>query len=499
MQAANKAVVQVSRGTSVILLLVYILYLLFQLKSHAYIYESTPQHKIDEESHPGVLAEILNSSSSSESSSSDDNDSDSSSGSQTTAKRIRKAIRKRRHRKSSAGSKDSQISPSAQESDRVSFPSRQTVPLSLLKHSSLSSKKSLSPKAFCGEDEANQEETGGRFGRHPGVTTHDFESGPSPEASHETGKRQREKNLRISRRDRKECGLRAPAELQSQHSELSGRRVEFTSPSNAEQSPKRPFTLRGISRERLSIPRFIPTLQFGSNNIGETQQRPSISRNGNQPILRRTTSLPDRLYNSSHYTPTIPSVQPLPHLMPIILPQESDTDSETDKKQHISRTASIILLLVSTGLVAVCAEFLVESIDYLVKNTGISQAFIGLIILPIVGNAAEHVTAVSMASKNKMDLAIGVALGSSIQIAIFVTPIIVLLGWCLHTDMSLYFSLFETVSLFASAFIANYLMLDGRTNYLEGALLISAYVIIAVAAFFYPSCSNLSDADPKLC
>ena len=112
----------------------------------------------------------------------------------------------------------------------------------------------------------------------------------------------------------------------------------------------------------------------------------------------------------------------------------------------------------------------------------------------MVGNAAEHVTAVTVASKNKMDLAIGVALGSSIQIAIFVTPLVVLLGWCIGREMSLYFSLFETISLFASAFIVNYLMIDGRSNYLEGALLIAAYIIIALAAFFYPSCENLSAA-----
>lgn len=163
-------------------------------------------------------------------------------------------------------------------------------------------------------------------------------------------------------------------------------------------------------------------------------------------------------------------------------------------QKPLSRTSAILLLLLVTALVAVCAELLVSSIDYLVKETGVSQAFIGLIILPIVGNAAEHVTAVTVASKNKMDLAIGVALGSSIQIAIFVTPLIVLLGWCLDRDMSLYFSLFETISLFASAFIVNYLMIDGRSNYLEGALLIAAYVIIALAAFFYPSCENLSEA-----
>lgn len=161
-------------------------------------------------------------------------------------------------------------------------------------------------------------------------------------------------------------------------------------------------------------------------------------------------------------------------------------------KKHISRTSAIILLIVSTGLVAVCAEFLVDNINYLIENTSVSEAFIGLIVLPIVGNAAEHVTAVVVAGKNKMDLAIGVAVGSSIQIALFVTPVIVLLGWILAKDMSLYFSLFETVSLFVSAFIANFLVLDGRSNYLEGALLIAAYVIIALAAFFYPESSQQS-------
>ncbi|KAF2843448.1 calcium/proton exchanger [Patellaria atrata CBS 101060] len=159
----------------------------------------------------------------------------------------------------------------------------------------------------------------------------------------------------------------------------------------------------------------------------------------------------------------------------------------------MSRTAAVVLLLVSTGLVAVCAEFLVSAIPEMVANSKVSQAFIGLIILPIVGNAAEHVTAVTVAAKNKMDLAIGVAVGSSIQIAIFVTPLVVVLGWCMDKPMSLYFNLFETVSLFVTAFVVNFLVLDGRSNYLEGALLIAAYVIIGVAAFFYPDNNAQSD------
>lgn len=113
------------------------------------------------------------------------------------------------------------------------------------------------------------------------------------------------------------------------------------------------------------------------------------------------------------------------------------------------RTSAIILLVVSTGLVAVCAEFMADSINDVVSGgSGISEAFIGLILLPIVGNAAEHVTAVTVAMKNKMDLAIGVVVGSSIQIAIFVTPLVVILGWVMDKEMSLFFTLFKTVLMF---------------------------------------------------
>ncbi len=172
-------------------------------------------------------------------------------------------------------------------------------------------------------------------------------------------------------------------------------------------------------------------------------------------------------------------------------PRVQTADLEDDAEPEISRTTAILLLLVSTGLVAVCAEFMVDSINGVVASgadgNGLSEAFIGLILLPIVGNAAEHVTAVTVALKNKMDLAIGVALGSSIQIALFVTPLVVILGWIMNKEMSLFFTLFETVSMFVSAFIVNFLVLDGRSNYLEGALLCSAYIIIAVASAFYPN------------
>lgn len=261
--------------------------------------------------------------------------------------------------------------------------------------------------------------------------------------------------------------------------------------SQTSEVPRKPFNVRNLAYkpalQRVLPPNIFPLTTQPTGTLEAVYVTPETP-----PRLRRTNSLPDRLYTLPAPATAIPSAQPLPHLVNKQLVKAKDEDKE---KEHLSRTSAVIVLLVTTGLVAVCAEFLVDSIDYLVQSSGISQAFIGLIILPIVGNAAEHVTAVTVASKNKMDLAIGVALGSSIQIALFVTPIIVLLGWCLNTQMSLYFSLFETVSLFASAFIVNYLMLDGRSNYLEGALLIAAYVIIAVASYFYPSCENISTAN----
>lgn len=162
----------------------------------------------------------------------------------------------------------------------------------------------------------------------------------------------------------------------------------------------------------------------------------------------------------------------------------------SEDEQPLSRMMAIVLLIIATALVATCAEFLVSSIEEVTQATTIGETFIGLIVLPIVGNGAEHITSIKVALKNKMDLAIGVAIGSSIQIALFITPLVVLLGWALDQHMSLYFPLFETLCLFMSAFIVNFLVLDGRSNYMEGALLCAVYVIIGLVAFFYPEATH---------
>jgi Ca2+:H+ antiporter len=147
-------------------------------------------------------------------------------------------------------------------------------------------------------------------------------------------------------------------------------------------------------------------------------------------------------------------------------------------------------------MVAICAEFLVDSIDSIVESAHISKTFVGLILIPIVGNAAEHVTAVIVAYKGKMDLAINVAIGSSMQIALFVTPFLVILGWIMHQPMTLHFQGFETIIFFISVLIVNYLIQDGKSNYLEGAMCLGIYAIIALAFYIYPDDAT-GDIGPK--
>lgn len=150
---------------------------------------------------------------------------------------------------------------------------------------------------------------------------------------------------------------------------------------------------------------------------------------------------------------------------------DAEGEEEEDKEEAmLSPVTAGVALLVITIIVAVCAEYLVDSIDSIVKTAHISKTFIGLVLLPIVGNAAEHVTAVIVAYKNKMDLAINVAIGSSMQIALFVTPFMVILGWIINQPMTLHFQTFETVVFFLSVLVVNYLIQDGKSNYLEGAM-----------------------------
>jgi Ca2+:H+ antiporter len=161
-------------------------------------------------------------------------------------------------------------------------------------------------------------------------------------------------------------------------------------------------------------------------------------------------------------------------------------DTEGDAEHPVNLPLWIGVLLVCTLLVAVESELLVDSLEVATEALGLTALFTGVILVPIVGNAAEHATAVTVAMKNKMDLSLSVALGSSLQIALFVAPVLVLTGWLLGKPMDLEFNPFELVAVAVAVLIANSISSDGRSNWLEGTLLLAAYVVLGFAFYFHP-------------
>ena len=147
--------------------------------------------------------------------------------------------------------------------------------------------------------------------------------------------------------------------------------------------------------------------------------------------------------------------------------QENPMREPEDKEDpQLSKFTAFFTLAASTALVAICAEFMVDSIDAITQGNKVPRTFVGLILLPIVGNAAEHATAVTVACKDKMDLAIGVAVGSSMQIALLVIPFVVVLGWILgNEDMNLAFDGFQIAVLFVAVLLVNYLISDGKSHW----------------------------------
>ena len=139
------------------------------------------------------------------------------------------------------------------------------------------------------------------------------------------------------------------------------------------------------------------------------------------------------------------------------------------------------LLLLATVLVGWMAHILVHSLEAAVNEWGMPELFIGVILLPFFGNAAEHFTAVIVAGKDKMDLSIAIAVGSSVQIALFAAPVMILFAWALGVPLTLEFGMLETAATFVSVLVVNSILADGKCNWLEGAMLLGSYVILALA------------------
>jgi Ca2+:H+ antiporter len=514
---ADRQSLKISRGTSVvgclialrskceplqltyvqILLLVYAIYLLFQLKSHAYMYESTPQNVIDEEAAPGPVASWLENSSS-DSGSSSDSDSDSSTHSRDTiSKRMRRVVlRSGRRRKSSVVSADTVETADAP----IAAPTPRTPSFgtAILDHDI---------------DEIRPVEAHLRPSL-PSTSSQADDLEQAIEDDHETKHRKHRKrySIRHHRRHRKGTNSSEMIALEPREQTIAERpeieppvvlspdseprHVDFAVPEpenplaiklTGDSALRRPFNgIRGLSLRPVAAS-LTPTV-FAQ--AAELAPAPTVSAGPVPRIrygIRRTNSLPDlREYRDRPPGAMLQSRVPIAALNS----GKAALEAKVPPEYMMSRLTAILLLIVSTALVAVCAEFMVDSIRGLEDTTDLGEVFIGLIILPVVGNAAEFVTAVTVALKNKMDLAIGVAVGSSIQVALLLTPLVVVLGWILDRDMTLYFTLFETISLAVSAFMVNFLVLDGRSNYLEGALLCATFVIIGLVAFFYPNAED---------
>lgn len=154
--------------------------------------------------------------------------------------------------------------------------------------------------------------------------------------------------------------------------------------------------------------------------------------------------------------------------------------------EHWGKKKSFVLLGISMAGVVIVSEILVGSVEAITKEFGFGEIFVGAVIIGIVGNAAEHTSAIIVARKGKIDLSIGIAAGSGTQIALFVVPVLIIAGILLGKQVTLVFTIFELVSIFLAAIILNLIAHDGKSNWFEGLMLTAVYVIIAIGFYFIP-------------
>jgi len=153
---------------------------------------------------------------------------------------------------------------------------------------------------------------------------------------------------------------------------------------------------------------------------------------------------------------------------------------------------SIFWLAVITVFISFLSEFMVDALELAAEGWGVPDLFLGTIIIPIVGNAAEHAAAIIFAVKNKMELALGIAVGSSIQIAIFVVPLMVVVAWSMDMPLSLNFGAFETGTVLVTTLIVGFIIQNGESNWMNGVMLVVGYVAVS-AGFFVHKDPNPQD------
>jgi Ca2+:H+ antiporter len=164
---------------------------------------------------------------------------------------------------------------------------------------------------------------------------------------------------------------------------------------------------------------------------------------------------------------------------PLVRPSAHDTHVAT-----WSVRKAVIILAAATVAIVFMSELLVASVEHVVAELGWSEFFVGIIIVPLVGNAAEHLVAVQVALKNQMTLSMEIALGSSLQIALFVAPALMIIAALMGVELSFNFNQFELVALASAGVVGAFVIKDGKSNWLEGAQLLALYIILGVAFFF---------------
>ncbi len=161
--------------------------------------------------------------------------------------------------------------------------------------------------------------------------------------------------------------------------------------------------------------------------------------------------------------------------------------SPDEEAGHWSIGISIGVLAVSTIGVVILSEILVGAVEAVVANLGVSEFFLGIILIPIVGNVAEHLVAVQVALRNQMELSVGIAVSSSVQVALFVAPLLVFVSLLMGNPLTLIFNQFELIALGAGILVAALVSADGELNWLEGTALLAVYLILGMAFFLLPA------------
>ncbi len=165
----------------------------------------------------------------------------------------------------------------------------------------------------------------------------------------------------------------------------------------------------------------------------------------------------------------------------------ASTDQIPENEKPWSVRKALTLLLIASALMAVVAEGLVEAVREVGRAWGMNEVFLGFVVLAIIGNAAEHSTAIVLAVRNQMDTALNISMQSSVQIALFVTPLLVFLSYPLGHPLDLLFTPFEILAAGLAVAIFGYLVMDGETNWYEGVQLPAVYAIVSVAMYFLPA------------